>query len=257
MDNQVKFYSSGMLVRLGFAVAVHVDPEILLIDEVLAVGDESFQRRCIDRVRSFQADGRTIVLVTHALDTVVDVCDRAVMLDHGLMHMRRRARRGGARAAPPSAVDHDPSFVAEEGTREVEIDGGELRLRRRRQRHGVAGRRAHDRGRRARRTTPVADLDVVVRRRRRRPRTTPVIDGRTSTTGPRRRRGRRQEARPVPCAARRRGSAASTSSRSASRRVDGRLFHVQTQRYLFQVPEDARVPTRTRGRAPPPTVEDL
>ncbi len=86
MDNQVKFYSSGMLVRLGFAVAVHVDPEILLIDEVLAVGDESFQRRCIERVREFQRDGRTIVLVTHALDTVVDVCDRAVMLDHGLLH---------------------------------------------------------------------------------------------------------------------------------------------------------------------------
>jgi ABC-type polysaccharide/polyol phosphate transport system ATPase subunit len=85
MDNQVKFYSSGMLVRLGFAVAVHVDPEVLLIDEVLAVGDESFQQRCIDRVRRFQADGRTIVLVTHALDTVVDVCDRAVMLDHGLV----------------------------------------------------------------------------------------------------------------------------------------------------------------------------
>ena len=86
MDNQVKFFSSGMLVRLGFAVAVHVEPDILLIDEVLAVGDEAFQLKCLDRVRSFQAEGRTIVLVTHALDTVREVCDRAVMLDHGRIH---------------------------------------------------------------------------------------------------------------------------------------------------------------------------
>ena len=57
MDNQVKFFSSGMLVRLGFAVAVHVEPDILLIDEVLAVGDEAFQAKCLDRVRSFQARG--------------------------------------------------------------------------------------------------------------------------------------------------------------------------------------------------------
>ena len=69
-----------MLVRLGFAVAVHVDPEVLLIDEVLAVGDEAFQAKCLDRVRAFQRDGRTIVLVTHALDTVIEICDRAVML---------------------------------------------------------------------------------------------------------------------------------------------------------------------------------
>ncbi len=70
MDNQVKFFSSGMLVRLGFAVAVHVDPDILLIDEVLAVGDEAFQRSASTASASFQAEGRTIVLVTHALDTV-------------------------------------------------------------------------------------------------------------------------------------------------------------------------------------------
>jgi ABC-2 type transport system ATP-binding protein len=60
MDNQVKFYSSGMLVRLGFAVAVHVDPEILLVDEVLAVGDEAFQAKCLNRIRGFQREGRTI-----------------------------------------------------------------------------------------------------------------------------------------------------------------------------------------------------
>jgi ABC-2 type transport system ATP-binding protein len=84
IDTQVKFYSSGMYVRLAFAVAVHVDPEILLVDEVLAVGDEPFQRKCLERIRSFQRDGRTIVLVTHALDQVRELCDRAVMLDHGV-----------------------------------------------------------------------------------------------------------------------------------------------------------------------------
>src|ERR671919_2459031 len=83
IDNQVKHYSSGMFVRLGFAVAVHVDPEILLIDEVLAVGDEAFQRKCIARVREFQEEGRTIVLVTHAVEWVREICDRAVMLERG------------------------------------------------------------------------------------------------------------------------------------------------------------------------------
>ncbi len=85
IDTQVKFYSSGMYVRLAFAVAVHVDPDILLVDEVLAVGDEPFQRKCMDRIRGFQSEGRTIVLVTHSLDQVAELCDRAVVLDHGLM----------------------------------------------------------------------------------------------------------------------------------------------------------------------------
>jgi ABC-2 type transport system ATP-binding protein len=83
IDTQVKFYSSGMYVRLAFAVAVHVEPEILLIDEVLAVGDEPFQRKCMDRIRLFQHEGRTIIFVTHGLDQVRSLCDRAIMLDHG------------------------------------------------------------------------------------------------------------------------------------------------------------------------------
>src|ERR1700712_3429003 len=83
IDTQVKFYSSGMYVRLAFAVAIHVDPEILLIDEVLAVGDEPFQRKCLERIKQFQREGRTIVLVTHGLDTVRQLCDRAILLDHG------------------------------------------------------------------------------------------------------------------------------------------------------------------------------
>jgi ABC-2 type transport system ATP-binding protein len=83
IDMQVRHYSSGMYVRLGFAVAVNVDPDILLIDEVLSVGDESFQRKCLDRVARFQRDGRTILFVTHAPDLVRRICDRAVVLDHG------------------------------------------------------------------------------------------------------------------------------------------------------------------------------
>lgn len=94
IDTQVKFYSSGQYVRLAFAVAVHVDPEILLVDEVLAVGDEPFQRKCLDRIRTFQAEGRTIVLVTHGLDTVREMCDRAVVLDHGTMLLDGTAVEG-------------------------------------------------------------------------------------------------------------------------------------------------------------------
>jgi ABC-2 type transport system ATP-binding protein len=85
IDNQVKFYSSGMYVRLGFAVAVNVDPDVLVIDEVLAVGDENFQRKCLDRIKSFQEEGRTILFVTHAADMVRQICDRAVVLAGGTM----------------------------------------------------------------------------------------------------------------------------------------------------------------------------
>lgn len=83
IDTQVKFYSSGMYVRLAFAVAVHTDPDLFLVDEVLSVGDEAFQRKCLERIRQFQDEGRTIVLVTHSMSQVLDFCDRAVLLDHG------------------------------------------------------------------------------------------------------------------------------------------------------------------------------
>ena len=83
IDTQVRHYSSGMYIRLGFAVAIHVNPQILIVDEVLAVGDESFQKKCLDRIRQFQSEGRTIVFVTHALGTVEDVCNRAFLLYQG------------------------------------------------------------------------------------------------------------------------------------------------------------------------------
>jgi ABC-2 type transport system ATP-binding protein len=85
IDNQVKFYSSGMYVRLGFAVAVNVDPDVLVIDEVLAVGDERFQRKCMDRIKRFQKEGRTILFVSHSPDQVRAICDRAVVLSDGKM----------------------------------------------------------------------------------------------------------------------------------------------------------------------------
>jgi ABC-2 type transport system ATP-binding protein len=83
IDGPVKFYSSGMYVRLGFAVAVNMDPDILVVDEVLAVGDERFQRKCIDRIKQFQKEGRTILLVTHSADNVRSICDRGIVLSHG------------------------------------------------------------------------------------------------------------------------------------------------------------------------------
>jgi ABC-2 type transport system ATP-binding protein len=83
IDTQVKFYSSGMYVRLAFAVAVHTDPDILLVDEVLAVGDEAFQRKCMDKIRQFQSEGRTIILVSHSASQVMEVCDLGVVLRAG------------------------------------------------------------------------------------------------------------------------------------------------------------------------------
>jgi ABC-2 type transport system ATP-binding protein len=83
IDTQVKFYSSGMYVRLAFAVAVHVDPDILLVDEVLAVGDEPFQRKCLDKIRQFQEEGRTIIMVSHSASTIGEFCTRGVLLNHG------------------------------------------------------------------------------------------------------------------------------------------------------------------------------
>src|SRR4026209_364075 len=79
----VKTYSSGMYMRLGFAVAIHVDPEILLVDEVLAVGDEGFTHKCLDKFGEFRRRNKTILLVTHSLNLVERFCDEAVWLDGG------------------------------------------------------------------------------------------------------------------------------------------------------------------------------
>nr|WP_277626796.1 ABC transporter ATP-binding protein [Arsenicicoccus piscis] len=83
IDTEVKFYSSGMFLRLAFAVAAHSEPDIFLIDEILAVGDEPFQRKCIERVQELRAQGQTLVVVTHDLDMVQRVCQRGVVLNKG------------------------------------------------------------------------------------------------------------------------------------------------------------------------------
>jgi len=83
LDQPVKTYSSGMYVRLGFAVAVHADPDILLVDEVLSVGDEEFSQKCVARIKEMKYRGVTMIFVTHQLDLVRTICDRAMWLDHG------------------------------------------------------------------------------------------------------------------------------------------------------------------------------
>jgi len=83
IDIPVKRYSSGMYVRLGFAIAAHLEPEILLLDEVLAVGDMAFQRKCLDRVRALRQAGRTIVFISHDLNAVEALCDRVLLMQRG------------------------------------------------------------------------------------------------------------------------------------------------------------------------------
>ncbi|MDO8794701.1 MAG: ABC transporter ATP-binding protein [Vicinamibacterales bacterium] len=93
IDAPVKTYSSGMYMRLGFAVATHVDPDVLLVDEVLAVGDEAFTHKCLDTFAEFRRRGRTVVLVTHSLDLVDRFCDEALWLDDGLVRAQGDPRR--------------------------------------------------------------------------------------------------------------------------------------------------------------------
>ena len=85
IDTPVKNYSSGMYVRLGFSIAINVQPDVLLVDEVLAVGDESFQQRCAEKFADLKYEGKTVVLVSHALDSVRQMCDTAAWLEHGVL----------------------------------------------------------------------------------------------------------------------------------------------------------------------------
>jgi ABC-2 type transport system ATP-binding protein len=83
IDTEVKFYSSGMFLRLAFSVAVHTKPDVFLIDEILSVGDEPFQKKCLARIQELRESGCTLVVVSHDLDMVSKVCDRGVVLRHG------------------------------------------------------------------------------------------------------------------------------------------------------------------------------
>ena len=93
IDEPVKTYSSGMYMRLGFSVAINVDPDVLLVDEVLAVGDEAFTHKCLDKLAEFRRRGRTVLLVTHSLDLVTRFCDEALWLDHGIARADGDPRR--------------------------------------------------------------------------------------------------------------------------------------------------------------------
>lgn len=83
IDTEVKFYSSGMFLRLAFAVAVHTDPDVFLVDEILAVGDEPFQKKCLARIRELKAAGKALVIVSHDLGMIEKLCDRAILLQSG------------------------------------------------------------------------------------------------------------------------------------------------------------------------------
>lgn len=108
IDEPVKNYSSGMYVRLGFAVAIHTDPDVLLVDEVLAVGDEAFAHKCLRRIEEFLARGKTLVLVSHSLPLIEEYCDRVLWLERGrVLHL----------GAPREVVDAYRQAVAEEEAR--------------------------------------------------------------------------------------------------------------------------------------------
>jgi lipopolysaccharide transport system ATP-binding protein len=128
IDAPVKNYSSGMYARLAFALAINVDPEILLVDEVLSVGDESFQMRCYQRIAELRMEGRTIVMVSHNLDTIRSMCSHAVWLEHGKVQMIGAAddvAAGYLAEVHRDASQHSglaPSGTRE-GTGEVDITG--------------------------------------------------------------------------------------------------------------------------------------
>jgi ABC-2 type transport system ATP-binding protein len=130
IDTPVKNYSSGMYVRLGFSVAINVDPDILLVDEVLAVGDEEFQRRCNERFADLRAEGRTIVVVSHSLGSVQAICDQVAWLHEG--ELRATGDAGDVidqyllevHHARPEGEEH--STAGRWGSREIAIERLEL-----------------------------------------------------------------------------------------------------------------------------------
>ena len=149
IDAPVKTYSSGMYMRLGFAVAIHVDPDVLLVDEVLAVGDEGFTHKCLDKFAEFRRRGRTILLVTHSLNLVERFCDEALWLDAG--HAKSHGDPKRVVGAYLTAVEHtEEQQLADTTARAVEeaTQGREREARRARQGgQGGQGRQGGQEGR--------------------------------------------------------------------------------------------------------------
>jgi ABC-type polysaccharide/polyol phosphate transport system ATPase subunit len=115
IDTPVKFYSSGQYLRLGFAVAVHVDPDVLLVDEVLAVGDLAFQLKCFERMRKLQASGTTILLVSHSVHAIRLLCPRALLFREGHLEMDARADQCIARYHEMLSLDQIPAHARLDG----------------------------------------------------------------------------------------------------------------------------------------------
>lgn len=121
IDMPVKHYSSGMYVRLGFSVAIETNPDILLIDEVLAVGDMAFQMKCLDRIRQFQKQGKTLLIVTHALETVEEFCDEVLLIHEGKKIMEGEPSKVVFSYLKSYMVRIGMLNVEEHGTREAEM----------------------------------------------------------------------------------------------------------------------------------------
>ncbi len=128
MDMPVKTYSSGMYVRLGFSVAVEMDPDILLIDEVLAVGDVSFQFKCLDRIRDFQRKGKTMLFVSHGMRTIEDFCDQVCLISEGCLVEQGPPEKTILRYLEQFLGDKGSLVTTEYGTREIEIEDVRLSL---------------------------------------------------------------------------------------------------------------------------------
>ncbi len=134
IDMPVKHYSSGMYMRLGFSVAIHVLPDILIVDEILAVGDQSFQTKCIDRIMELKRGGVTILFISHDADTIGDLCSEVVWMEDGRVRLAGPTERVlaeyrdhiNARVGGQLAVENDERGFRRWGTRQIEITGVRL-----------------------------------------------------------------------------------------------------------------------------------
>ncbi len=129
IDAPVKTYSSGMYMRLGFAVAIHVDPDVLLVDEVLAVGDEGFTHKCLDKFSEFKRRGRTILLVTHTLDLIEKFCDDAIWLDAGEKRAEGDPKRVVSTYLSAVATGEETQLAADDAKAQKSVAGGDAGAR--------------------------------------------------------------------------------------------------------------------------------
>jgi ABC-type polysaccharide/polyol phosphate transport system ATPase subunit len=134
IDMPVKHYSSGMYMRLGFSVAIHVLPDILIVDEILAVGDQSFQTKCIDRIMELKRAGVTILFISHDVGTIADLCSEVIWMDDGRVRLAGPSERVlaeyrdhiNARVGGQLTIENDQRGFRRWGTRQIEITGVRL-----------------------------------------------------------------------------------------------------------------------------------